>query len=60
MCAAEFFCSYYALEWFIRFMAFERKCNCLRDGWFVFDSASALFPNFRMPHMMDDPRIQQN
>jgi len=36
--AEIFFCSYYALEWFIRFMAFERKCNCLRDGWFVFDS----------------------
>ena len=37
----EFFCSYYALEWFIRFMAFEWKCNCLRDGWFVFDSITA-------------------
>lgn len=36
--AEIFFCSYYAMEWFIRFMAFERKCNCLRDGWFVFDS----------------------
>eukprot|EP00435_Cladocopium_sp_Y103_P073371 s126_g43.t1 len=38
--AEIFFCSYYALEWFIRFMAFERKCNCLRDGWFVFDIVS--------------------
>jgi len=36
--AEIFFCTYYSLEWFIRFMAFERKCNCLRDGWFVFDS----------------------
>ena len=23
-------------------MAFERKCNCLRDGWFVFDSTLVL------------------
>jgi len=29
---------YFSTELFIRFMAFENKYNCLRDGWFVFDS----------------------
>lgn len=38
---AQFFCTYYTMEWYIRFMAFERKCNTMRDGWFVFDSLSA-------------------
>jgi hypothetical protein len=32
------FFTYFLLELFIRFMAFKRKCNCLKDGWFVFDS----------------------
>ncbi|CAJ1376179.1 unnamed protein product [Effrenium voratum] len=36
--AEIFFCTYYTMEWYIRFMAFERKCNTMRDGWFVFDS----------------------
>merc|ERR1719217_789443 len=26
------------MEWFIRFMAFEKKINGLFDAWFVFDS----------------------
>jgi voltage-gated sodium channel len=33
------FCAFFAVELFIRFMAFEAKRNCLKDGWFVFDSA---------------------
>eukprot|EP00929_Paragymnodinium_shiwhaense_P052963 TRINITY_DN2651_c0_g5_i2.p1 TRINITY_DN2651_c0_g5~~TRINITY_DN2651_c0_g5_i2.p1 ORF type:complete len:548 (+),score=136.47 TRINITY_DN2651_c0_g5_i2:109-1752(+) len=32
------FCAYFTFEWFTRFMAFDRKCNGLRDAWFVFDS----------------------
>lgn len=32
------FCLYFSLELFIRFMAFQNKCNCGRDPWFVFDS----------------------
>jgi hypothetical protein len=32
------FFAYFVIELFIRFMAFERKINCTRDGWFVFDS----------------------
>lgn len=32
------FCVYFTGEWIIRFMAFEKKRNGLRDGWFVFDS----------------------
>merc|ERR1719310_2576704 len=33
------FCVYFFGEWIIRFMAFKRKRNGLKDGWFVFDSA---------------------
>jgi len=32
------FCVYFTGEWFFRFMAFKRKRDGLRDGWFVFDS----------------------
>ncbi|CAE7038948.1 SCN10A [Symbiodinium natans] len=35
----QFFCFYFTAELVIRFMAFERKCNCFRDAWFVFDFA---------------------
>lgn len=40
--AEIFFCTYYAIELFVRFMAFRRKCDSLRDGWFVFDSLLVL------------------
>eukprot|EP00746_Dinoflagellata_sp_MGD_P004486 gnl/MRDRNA2_/MRDRNA2_108669_c0_seq1.p1 gnl/MRDRNA2_/MRDRNA2_108669_c0~~gnl/MRDRNA2_/MRDRNA2_108669_c0_seq1.p1 ORF type:complete len:502 (-),score=76.32 gnl/MRDRNA2_/MRDRNA2_108669_c0_seq1:155-1660(-) len=33
------FCLYFTAEWITRFMAFERKLNGLKDGWFIFDSA---------------------
>jgi hypothetical protein len=36
--AENFFCSYFLTEWFIRFMSFRRKRNCIKDAWFVFDS----------------------
>jgi voltage-gated sodium channel len=32
------FCVYFTVEVLIRFIAFERKSMCFRDGWFVFDS----------------------
>merc|ERR1712232_1443718 len=34
---AQFFAAYFAWELAIRFLAFEDKINCLRDGWFKFD-----------------------
>lgn len=37
--AEHFFCFYFSFEWFVRFMAFRRKRDGLKDGWFVFDSA---------------------
>lgn len=33
------FCIYFSVELFVRFMAFRRKRDGLKDGWFVFDSA---------------------
>jgi hypothetical protein len=39
--AENIFCTYFAFELFIRFAAFSHKRNCLRDGWFLFDSAMA-------------------
>jgi len=36
------FCFYFTFEWYVRFMAFERKRNGLRDSWFVFDSGMVL------------------
>lgn len=36
--AEHFFCFYFSFEWFTRFMAFERKRNGFKDGWFFFDS----------------------
>jgi len=32
------FCVYFTGEWIVRFMAFKKKRNGLKDGWFVFDS----------------------
>eukprot|EP00927_Polykrikos_kofoidii_P083241 TRINITY_DN8483_c0_g1_i1.p1 TRINITY_DN8483_c0_g1~~TRINITY_DN8483_c0_g1_i1.p1 ORF type:complete len:781 (-),score=142.02 TRINITY_DN8483_c0_g1_i1:41-2383(-) len=37
--AENFFCFYFSLEWLIRFRAFKIKQNCIKDMWFVFDSA---------------------
>ncbi len=33
------FCSFFTLELTVRFMAFQRKCNALKDSWFAFDLA---------------------
>mmetsp|Transcript_34869 Transcript_34869/g.81492 ORF Transcript_34869/g.81492 Transcript_34869/m.81492 type:complete len:558 (+) Transcript_34869:111-1784(+) len=34
----NFFCTAFTVEIFVRFMAFEHKCNAFADGWFVFDA----------------------
>jgi len=36
--AEHAFCFYFSIEWAMRFLAFKRKRNCLRDSWFVFDT----------------------
>mmetsp|Transcript_73278 Transcript_73278/g.164665 ORF Transcript_73278/g.164665 Transcript_73278/m.164665 type:complete len:570 (+) Transcript_73278:89-1798(+) len=36
--AEHFFCAYFTFEWTMRFGAFKKKRNGLRDHWFVFDS----------------------
>ncbi|CAE8604197.1 unnamed protein product, partial [Polarella glacialis] len=36
--AEQFFCIYFTVEWIVRFMAFRRKRDCLRDGWMIFDT----------------------
>jgi len=41
--AENFFCVYFTFEWLGRFLAFNGKRNCLKDAWFVFDSALLLF-----------------
>eukprot|EP00929_Paragymnodinium_shiwhaense_P063985 TRINITY_DN3201_c0_g1_i1.p1 TRINITY_DN3201_c0_g1~~TRINITY_DN3201_c0_g1_i1.p1 ORF type:complete len:790 (-),score=192.92 TRINITY_DN3201_c0_g1_i1:89-2458(-) len=33
------FCVYFTVEWFVRYMAFKRKRDGLKDAWFVFDTA---------------------
>merc|ERR1719424_1190268 len=32
------FFGYFSFELIVRFLAFKRKCSCLKDGWFVFDT----------------------
>eukprot|EP00928_Gymnodinium_smaydae_P019951 TRINITY_DN17692_c0_g1_i1.p1 TRINITY_DN17692_c0_g1~~TRINITY_DN17692_c0_g1_i1.p1 ORF type:complete len:682 (-),score=147.39 TRINITY_DN17692_c0_g1_i1:120-2165(-) len=36
--AEQGFCFFFTFEWVVRFCSFRRKMNCLRDGWFVFDT----------------------
>jgi len=33
------FCGYFSIELIVRFVAFQNKCDCFRDPWFVFDSS---------------------
>eukprot|EP00927_Polykrikos_kofoidii_P034234 TRINITY_DN2906_c0_g1_i2.p1 TRINITY_DN2906_c0_g1~~TRINITY_DN2906_c0_g1_i2.p1 ORF type:complete len:843 (+),score=124.19 TRINITY_DN2906_c0_g1_i2:135-2663(+) len=40
------FCLYFSSEWFVRFMAFQKKKSCLADWPFVFDSALVSFMAF--------------
>ena len=37
--AENAFCLYFVCELMVRFAAFARKRNCMKDAWFVFDSA---------------------
>jgi hypothetical protein len=37
--ADTLFFGYFLVELVTRFLAFKNKCNCFRDGWFVFDTA---------------------
>mmetsp|Transcript_107084 Transcript_107084/g.302720 ORF Transcript_107084/g.302720 Transcript_107084/m.302720 type:complete len:593 (-) Transcript_107084:186-1964(-) len=39
--AEHLFCAFFSVEWAIRFTAFRKKRDCLRDAWFVFDSVLA-------------------
>lgn len=36
------FCLFFVLEWLVRFIAFRRKRDCVRDWWFRFDTFQAL------------------
>jgi len=40
--AEHAFCSYFAMELLVRFMAFQRTRDCLRDHWFVIDAVLML------------------
>jgi len=35
---SQFFCVYFTWELVVRFLAFEIKHSCLKDGWFKFDA----------------------
>merc|ERR1711975_198543 len=35
---SNMFCLYFTFEWLVRFFAFSRKCDAMRDGWFKFDT----------------------
>jgi voltage-gated sodium channel len=53
--AETFFCVYFTAEVVIRFMAFEKKLNTMRDFWFRFDSALVgmmVFETWVMPLAM--------
>jgi len=41
--AEHLFCTYFFVEITIRFLAFEYKCDCFRDFWFVFDFCLSLY-----------------
>jgi hypothetical protein len=52
MYGENFFAWYFTFEVILRFMAFEAKIDCLRDGWFKFDSllvSLMLFETWFMP-----------
>eukprot|EP00931_Biecheleriopsis_adriatica_P087536 TRINITY_DN6199_c1_g1_i1.p1 TRINITY_DN6199_c1_g1~~TRINITY_DN6199_c1_g1_i1.p1 ORF type:complete len:693 (-),score=162.56 TRINITY_DN6199_c1_g1_i1:71-2149(-) len=34
----HFFAVFFTFEWTVRFCSFQRKINCCRDGWMVFDT----------------------
>jgi hypothetical protein len=44
--AEHSFCTYFTFEWIVRFWAFKRKRDGLRDSWFVFDTFLFVFMAF--------------
>lgn len=40
------FCGFFVFEWLVRFAAFRKKCDCLRDLWFKFDTALVIMMVF--------------
>lgn len=36
--AEHCFCTFFVIEWILRFMALSTKCAGLKDGWFMFDT----------------------
>jgi len=44
--AENLFCMYFTVEVVIRFYAFEHKRACLRDSWFLFDTALVILMVF--------------
>lgn len=40
--AENFFCTFFFVEWFIRFFSFRETRFCLKDMWFKFDSVLVL------------------
>jgi hypothetical protein len=39
----QLFCFYFSFELLVRFLSFRRKCDCTKDGWFVFDGTLVFF-----------------
>lgn len=39
----QLFCFYFSFELLVRFLSFRRKCDCAKDGWFVFDGTLVFF-----------------
>merc|ERR1719330_788776 len=35
------FCSFFIFEWFVRFVSFAEKRDCLKDAWFMVDTVLA-------------------
>lgn len=57
------FCTFFTLELGIRFRAFERKRECLRDWWFVFDTilvASQVTECVILPFIVAGQRVHQS
>lgn len=36
--AEQAFCLYFTFEWTMRFLSFRRTRDCIKDGWFIFDT----------------------
>jgi voltage-gated sodium channel len=54
------FCGYFTVELMVRFFAFKRKVDCVRDGWFRFDTFMVLLMVFETWVMMPMQLIMQS